>query len=147
MTSSVLVVSGNLFVAIICSVSEQESKVSVALAILRNNKEYDLTLERWWRTFADTRTRAIWIFFFSIPFLFVALASSAYLKAIKEFPSSETYTGEFLGAFGAVILLLVGTVTFTTVLRMNRIFRANVLGIQGMFKAPYIYSDRDHKVE
>jgi hypothetical protein len=74
MISGSLVVAANLFTAIICSLSEQESKIAGAFSILHNSEQYDNELAVWWREFSPLRTRAVWLFILSIPLFFLSMA-------------------------------------------------------------------------
>ena len=137
MVSSVSVVTGNIFVAIVCSISEQQSKIAAALSILRDDLEYDISLESWWRQFADLRQLALWVFFFNIPLLFVAMACSAILD------SPETRTANNVALFGAAFFLCGGLVCFYAVMHINFLFRRYVLRIGGVFSTSKIDSTTD----
>lgn len=130
LVSGSLVVSGSLFVCIICSICEQVSKVASGIALVKDDEEYEHQLEKWWRSFSRLRTNAIWVFFFSVPFLFMSLGSAVYLQSGCS----------FFGAIGGNILGCTGAITFFIIWRLNIKFRKKVLMIDSMFSAPQVSS-------
>lgn len=132
--STALVVAGNLFVALICTVSEQQAQVAHAMSLVRENVKYDMALEDWWRKFSVLRTNAIWIFFFSIPLFFISLACESFI----------IFRG-WIGVLGAVIFIVCGAYTYSCIDFMNRLFRKEVLMIEEKFVAPK-YSSKSRRI-
>jgi hypothetical protein len=117
--SSTSVVAGNIFVAIICSMSEQEGEVAHAMSILRDNRQFDLQLEKWWQKFSPLRTRSVWIFYFSVPLLFLAVA----LLSLIKWPKPFSY-------LIASLFLIFGIITTQNIFWLSSIFRSDVLLIE-----------------
>ena len=157
LASSVLVVAGNVFVAILCAIYEQQSKIAVGMSLLRDSHSYNLELEAWWRSFAGYRTNSLWIFFFSVPLLFVSLVLGmllnidletdeyfASLSLFQPFTSRSFHSSMML--FGGGIFATVGVALFGSILYINQKFRQEVLRIAGLFHAPRIDSSSAQKV-
>jgi hypothetical protein len=124
--SSTTVVAGNIFVAIICSMSEQEGEIAQAMSLLRESRSFDLQLEKWWQKFSPLRTQSVWIFYFSVPLLFTAVA---FLSLIKwPVPFSYLVAGLFL---------LFGALTTQKIFWLSSIFRSDVLLIETFQEVKY----------
>lgn len=117
--SSTSVVAGNIFVAIICSMSEQEGEVAHAMSLLRESRQFDLQLEKWWQRFSPLRTRSVWIFYFSVPLLFLAVA----LLSLIKWPQPFSY-------LIASLFLIFGGITTQNIFWLSSIFRSDVLLIE-----------------
>jgi hypothetical protein len=117
--SSTSVVAGNIFVAIICSMSEQEGEVAHAMSLLRDNRQFDLQLEKWWQKFSPLRTRSVWIFYFSVPLLFLSVA----LLSLIKWPAPFSY-------IIASLFFLFGVITTQNIFWLSSIFRSDVLLIE-----------------
>jgi hypothetical protein len=126
------VVAANLFVCIVCSLSEQNSKVAHALSILRDSAHYELRIEAWWRKFAKMRTAAIWAFFVSVPVLFMEMACGVLM----------TTNLALYGMVGSAIFIICGAITSASVFYIGHIFRQDVLMLNSTFAVPHIDSQR-----
>lgn len=150
MISGSLVVAANLFTAIICSLSEQESKVAGAFSILHNSEQYDNELAVWWREFAPLRTRAVWMFILSIPLFFLTMACQVQLNVVAMFRCLtnnmclQCYicNPNGIGIAGLCVLLISGFATFKTVMAVNRQFRKSVLKVGGTKHPVYFENKR-----
>jgi hypothetical protein len=124
--SSTTVVTGNIFVAIICSMSEQEGEIAQAMSILRDSRSFDLQLEKWWQKFSPLRTQSVWIFYFSVPFLFLSIS----LISLIKWPSPYSYLVSGL-------FLLFGSWTTQQIFWLSSIFRSDVLLIETFQEMKY----------
>ena len=106
----------NLGTAIICIISEQESKVAYAFSLLRDSEEFDKDLEAWWRDFALLRTAALWCFLYSVPLTFFTMACQCYITHLN-----------MLGLIGFFVFNAVGGAVAYHLFGMNRLFRDRVL--------------------
>jgi hypothetical protein len=133
--TTAVVIAGNLFVALICAVSEQQAQVAQAMSIVRDSIVYDNKVEEWWRKFSSLRTNAVLVFFFSIPLFFVSLACESYIIFGKS----------YVGILGSLIFLVCGGYTYYCIDFMNKLFRKEVLMINDAFVAPK-YSSKTRRV-
>ena len=120
----------NLGTAIICIVSEQQSKVAQAFSLLRESESFDKNLEEWWRDFAVLRTRALWCFLYSVPLTYFTMACQCYIMNLN-----------MIGMVGFSVFILIGGSIFYSLLKMNELFRLKVLQLsRSSHSAPVYYS-------
>lgn len=121
----------NLGTAIICIVSEQQSKVAQAFSLLRESDSFDKNLEEWWRDFAVLRTRALWCFLYSVPLTYFTMACQCYIMNLN-----------MIGVVGFSVFVFIGGSIFYSLLKMNELFRLKVLQLsRSSHSAPVYYSD------
>lgn len=121
----------NLGTAIICIVSEQESKVAYAFSMLHESDEYDRSIEIWWRDFAVLRTNALWCFLYSVPLTFFTMACQCYIMNLN-----------LIGQAGFSVFIIIGAFVFHKLMKMNGMFREQVLQLhKGSHSAPIYFSE------
>lgn len=158
LASSIGVVAGNICVAILCAIFEQQAKIAVGMSLLRQCEAYNRRLERWWGSFAPLRAYSLLAFFFMVPMLFISLAMGVLLNAA---PAGESLNDGGLGAFfrglyeplpalsgmqiyvsiaSAGAFLVAGIVCSCQVYDLSAKFREHVLQITGVFAVPRVTS-------
>lgn len=115
--SNALSASMALFVTIVCSLCEQQGRVARSFAVLRSHEpEFEDTVHEWWKSFAQIRTNAVFVFIYSIPVFFISMACISLIKLP---------TGPCVVAVG--ILMTAGLAIFHQLLLVNDLFRARIL--------------------
>lgn len=119
----------NLGTAIICIISEQESKVALAFSLLHESVEFDKSVEQWWREFAVLRTQALMCFLYSVPLTFFTMACQCYI-----------INHNLIGATGFVVFVIIGGFVSRNLFGMNDLFREKVLRLTNKHSAPVYFT-------